>query len=91
VAGGDYGSLGLVAVNGVDRRIRPGEPAFDDGGFSVEVPTRCGRVYRLEYKNRLEETDWAALPLVPGIGGPRRLVDPTASNSSTRFYRVREW
>jgi alpha-tubulin suppressor-like RCC1 family protein len=91
VAAGGYRSLALVAVGGAERKLRVGRPAFGDSGFSVEVPTTCGRVYRLEYKNRLEETNWVALPLIPGIGVPRKLLDPTATNSVIRFYRVREW
>jgi len=90
VTGGGYRSLALVAVNAAERKVRVRQPAFGDSGFSAELPTTCGRVYRLEYKNHLDETNWVALPLVPGIGIPRKLLDPT-TNSVSRFYRVREW
>ena len=56
----------------------------------VSVPTRSGRVYRLEYKNALDEAGWTGLPLVAGNGGIRVLSDPTAT-AAQRLYRVRHW
>ena len=90
MTGGGYRSLALVAVNAAGKKVRLSQPAFGDSGFNVEVPTTCGRVYRLEYKNSLDESNWVAMPLVSGIGVPRKLVDPM-TNSVSRFYRVREW
>jgi hypothetical protein len=60
-------------------------------GFTVSVPTQGGHVFRLEYKDSLADTDWTALPLVAGTGREQALIDPTASRSSHRFYRVRRW
>ena len=51
---------------------------------------RSGLVYRLEYKNALDDADWIGLPLVAGNGRTRVLTDPTASIAQ-RFYRVRHW
>jgi alpha-tubulin suppressor-like RCC1 family protein len=60
-------------------------------GFSVSIPTESGRVYRLEYKNSLTNTNWTALPLVAGTGKLCALTDASATNSQQRFYRVRQW
>ncbi len=59
-------------------------------GFSVSVPTQSGRVYALEYKQRLADAVWTPLPLVAGTGRERTLTDPTATGGQ-RFYRVRRW
>jgi hypothetical protein len=60
-------------------------------GFSLSLPTQCGRVYRLEYVTQAGATNWIGLPLVAGNGELRTLTDPTATNSSPRFYRVCRW
>ncbi len=65
-------------------------PTWDTNGFSVSLPTQTGHVYRLEYKQSLSESNWTALPLVPGTGRIRTLTDPTAGHAE-RFYRVRRW
>jgi alpha-tubulin suppressor-like RCC1 family protein len=58
--------------------------------LSLSVPTENGRVYRLEYKNSMSDTNWQALPMAPGVGAMKALRDVTATNS-TRIYRVKRW
>jgi hypothetical protein len=58
--------------------------------FSLEIPTQNGRVYALEYKPTLADTNWFALPLSAGNGAKQALDDSAATNGS-RFYRVRAW
>jgi len=67
------------------------EPKLDQFGFSVTIPTVSGRVYRLEHKASLSDSNWTALPLVAGTGKLRTLTDSSATNSQQRFYRVRQW
>jgi hypothetical protein len=64
--------------------------SFVGNSFSVSLPTQSGRVYRLEYKDSLTETNWMPLPLAPGNGSTQTLIDSTASGAQ-RFYRVRQW
>jgi hypothetical protein len=64
--------------------------SFGAGGFTVQVPTDRGRVYELEYKNSLKDTQWQLLPLAAGTGGLVQLTDPSPS-AAQRFYRVRRW
>ncbi len=90
VAAGAFQSLALVGDGFPLTQARMTRPTIDDNGFSVSVPTQSGRVYRLEYKNSLADSDWTPLPLVAGTGGERTLTDPTASGTQ-RFYRVRRW
>ncbi len=72
----------------------PASPLIDfhrtSDSFSVSVPSRSGRVYRLEYKNSLVDDNWLALPLVSSTGGILTLTD-SAGAAEQRFYRVREW
>ncbi len=60
------------------------------GGFTVSVPTRSGRAYRLEYKNALSDAAWTPFPLIAGNGRTQLLSDTTAAGAQ-RFYRVRGW
>jgi hypothetical protein len=62
----------------------------DTNGFTVSVPTFSGRVYRLEYKDALTDTNWTALPLEAGTGGVLQLNAPDVA-APQRFYRVRQW
>jgi hypothetical protein len=65
-------------------------PYSNSNGFSLTLPTQCGRVYALEYKSSLADSNWIMLPLVAGNGTNLILTDPTATNSQ-RLYRVRRW
>jgi hypothetical protein len=58
--------------------------------FSVSLPTQYGRIYWLEYKKSLADSNWKTLPLNLAIGNSITLTDGSATNSQ-RFYRVREW
>jgi hypothetical protein len=63
---------------------------FTANGFSAELPTRSGHVYRLEYKDMVTSSVWMPLPLVAGTGRVISLTDPSAP-AGQRFYRVRQW
>jgi alpha-tubulin suppressor-like RCC1 family protein len=65
-------------------------PIYKDGVFSLSLATQNGKVYSLEYKNSLSDSDWIGLPLIPGNGRTQTLSDPTA-DGARRFYRVRRW
>jgi hypothetical protein len=65
-------------------------PAWTQNGFTLSLPSQSGRVYDMEYKNSLTDSQWTALPLVAGTGGTLTLTDPTAPTSQ-RFYLVRQW
>ena len=62
--------------------------AWDGGEFSLRVPTVSGRVYSLEYKDRLDEPAWIRIDEVTGDGTERVLMDPEPP-SATRFCRLR--
>jgi hypothetical protein len=58
--------------------------------FSFYIPSQCGRVFRLEYKNTLTQSEWTPLPLMAGNGTNLLLNDLSATNQA-RVYRVRRW
>ncbi len=89
VAAGGLRSLVLIGEGHPGGKAAIAKPTLGASGFSLEIPTQCGRVYRLEYKNSLEDATWLALPLVAGDGTPRVLLD--SSFAERRYYRVREW
>jgi alpha-tubulin suppressor-like RCC1 family protein len=86
----DYNNLALLGNAPPTLQAPMSNPAWTPGGFSVSLPTQSGRVYRLEYKTSLTDSNWTALPLAAGNGGALTLTDPTATNLQ-RFYRVRWW
>jgi hypothetical protein len=65
-------------------------PNWTTNGFSLSLPTDCGRVYRLEYNDAISNSNWTGLPLVAGNGFLRTLVDASATGAP-RYYRVRRW
>jgi hypothetical protein len=91
LADGSFHGLAIVGDGRPVVRAALRDPTKEANGFSVYVPTQSGRVYALEYKNSLADTEWSRLPLVAGTGQERALTDPSASGSTQRFYRVRRW
>jgi hypothetical protein len=76
---------GPPVVNGL-----PVNPVWANNGFSVSLVSQNNRVYRLEHKDNLSDSNWMAHPLVAGTGGTLTFTDPTATGMQ-RFYRVRRW
>jgi hypothetical protein len=62
--------------------------AWDGDLFAVQVLTLPGRLYSLDYKDRIEDPSWNRLVEVSGDGTVRALSDPSAAQT-TRFYRIR--
>ena len=86
----DLSDVALIGDEPPQLHVLLTNPAWTTNGFSISLPTQSGRVYRLEYKNSLEDTAWTALPLVAGNGRMKVLTDPTVINSQ-RYYRVSRW
>jgi hypothetical protein len=89
IAGGDGYSIALRG-GGPQPRAAFSTPVRSNQTFSVSLPTRSGRVYRLEYMTALGQNNWTPLPLVAGRAGSTVLAD-SSSGSPQRFYRVRQW
>lgn len=90
IAAGRYHNLALIGFSPPSKQALLSNITIGTNGFAVNVPTRSGRVYRLQYKNSLTDTDWTSLPLVAGTGGTIVLTDP-GTNLTQRFYRVQRW
>jgi hypothetical protein len=90
ISAGGRSSVALVGEAPAPLQSPLVNPSFGGNGFTAQLQTQSGRVYRLEYKDSLQDADWTALPLVAGNGGMLTLTDfgPT---SSQRYYRVRRW
>ncbi len=90
VSGGGAHSLALVSDGSPVLFTPLSQPKFGTNSFSVSLPTQNGRVFMLEYKKSLTDSNWTALPLAAGVGGIQILTDTAATNSQ-RYYRVRRW
>jgi alpha-tubulin suppressor-like RCC1 family protein len=90
IAASSTHSLALIGEGPVDMSVFLSNPVVHSNVFSVSLPTRSGRVYALEFKYSVDDSNWIALPLVAGNGGIRILTDP-APTGTQRFYRVRQW
>ena len=90
IACGEAHELALIGNSLPIQNVQITSPQLSGSNFSVSVPTQSGRVYSLEYKNSLNDSNWTALPLVAGVYGTTILKD-TSSTTSQRFYRVQRW
>jgi hypothetical protein len=90
IASGLDHCLALVGGSQDTAQASAASPAWNGSRFSVVVPARKGRVYRLEYKDSMSSSTWIGLPLAVGTGETLTLVDPTATTAE-RYYRVRRW
>jgi hypothetical protein len=90
IAGGGWHSLAVKGSAPPVFKAPFTNGTWSSNEFSVSLVTRNGRVYALEYKNSLSDSNWTGLPLVAGTGAQLILRD-AAANGARRFYRVREW
>lgn len=90
IAGGGRHSLALVGENPPMLTLVLANPRRSGPNFSLSLPTQSGRVYALEFKYSLDDSNWSALPLVAGNGVLLTLTDPSATTAQ-RFYRVCQW
>lgn len=89
IAAGGYHNLALVG-SGSPASASAGHSTYSSNVFSLSIPSRCGRIFELDYETSLAGTNWTALPYVAGNGTNLILTDPTATDAQ-RFYRVRRW
>ncbi|MGD0208940.1 MAG: immunoglobulin domain-containing protein [Verrucomicrobiota bacterium] len=87
---GLYHSLALLGNAPPLLQAPASNVASSANSFCFSLPTQSGRVYALEYKNTLSDTNWTTLSLTGGNGNVLTLTDSSATNSQ-RFYRVRRW
>lgn len=90
VAGGYGVSLSVVGNGPLLRQATAQNLTRTQSSFSLQIQTRSGCVYQLEYQDTLSGNTWTPFPLVAGNGSVKTLTDPSAG-SATRFYRVRSW
>jgi uncharacterized delta-60 repeat protein len=62
-------------------------PTLDHGEFTISVSTLSGNSYQMQYRD-MNSTQWISLPPVTGNGAAQQLIDPGASTSRSRIYRV---
>ena len=86
-----FHTLALIANGPPPSQVPIVNAQLTSAGFSLSLPTQSGRVYRLEFKNSLSDSNWTASPLAAGNGGIITFNDSGATNYSQRFYRIRQW
>jgi hypothetical protein len=89
IAAGALHSMALVC-GGLTALASTRNPTFSSNVFRLSIPTQCGRIFELDYKNSMADTNWTTLPYVAGNGTNLVLTDFSATNTQ-RFYRVRRW
>jgi alpha-tubulin suppressor-like RCC1 family protein len=90
LAGGNFHYAALLEENPPMYQAPLLNPQVQSNRFSLNIPTRSGRVYALEYTTSLSSPQWMSLPLVAGTGKAVTLADPNLTGV-TRFYRVCRW
>jgi len=96
VAAGGWDSLALVGSGPPKVKVPLTVAGWGTNGLVAQLPTRNGRVYRLEYNTAIAPTNhastWTTFPLQAGLGTTNRFVDPSPTRSAAaRFYRVSQW
>jgi alpha-tubulin suppressor-like RCC1 family protein len=90
IAAGSDHDVALLGDHPPSPALRLQSIACVGGCFSASLATESGRVYRLEYKDRLEDAVWTAQPLAAGDGHTQIFSDATAAGAQ-RFYRICRW
>lgn len=90
IAGGEYLSMALIGTAPPPLQAPITNPAMTSNAFNFTLPSQSGRIYAIEYKTNLTDTNWTSLSLTPGAGQSIQLTDPTATNAQ-RFYRIQRW
>ncbi len=90
IAAGSSHDLALVANGPPESGVPIIRPSWVDSQFSLSLSTQSGRVFAMEYKESLAESDWKLLPLHAGNGRVLTLTDATAGGVQ-RYYRVCRW
>ncbi|HEY9510065.1 MAG TPA: hypothetical protein VIV82_09415, partial [Verrucomicrobiae bacterium] len=90
IAAGRLHNLALIAGQTDQPKALVVSPEWNNSGFHVSTLTQSGKVYRLEHKDDLSDSNWISHPLSAGTGGTITLNDETADGSQ-RFYRIRCW
>ncbi len=90
IAAGTINSLALVGTNPPVAQSRLTMTNAGANGLVITVPSQNGRVYRLEYKNSLNDPVWNGFSLQAGTGRPLQFIDSTPA-SAQRFYRITRW
>lgn len=90
IACGETHELALLGNAPPIQSVQITNPIYSATNFSLQIPTQSGRVYALEFKNSLIDSNWTALPLVAG-GGKMITLQDISNTNGQRFYRVRRW
>ena len=90
LASGQYHCLAILGNGPQSADIPFTNPNWASNAFSLSLPTLYGKLYWLEYKNSLDETNWKSLSMNLGSGATLSLTNSPATNAQ-RFYRVRQW
>jgi hypothetical protein len=90
IGAGQGFSLALADAGPPPVMVVGSSPHYSHGVFSVTMPSRRGRMYRLECRDSLGQGNWRLLLQSPGNGGSQTLEDSSASGKQ-RFYRVKQW
>jgi hypothetical protein len=62
-------------------------PAATGGGIALYWESLPGRTYRVQYKNGLDDSQWADLTGdIPALGGTTSVTN--AAQTGQRFYRI---
>ena len=90
IAAGMYHSMALLGDGPPSNQAFASAAVTDSNSVAISIPTESGRVFALQYKTNLTDTNWIALPLAAGTGTNRTLTDTNATDPQ-RFYRILRW
>jgi uncharacterized repeat protein (TIGR01451 family) len=65
-----------------------GGAMMSNGNYSLSFPSEPGVSYTVQFKNALMDSTWTTLQTVVGTGGTKTVLDSTAAQHPSRFYRI---
>lgn len=87
IAAGGYQSLALLGAGLSSSPMQITNAHWNNGVFSMDVHTVCGKNHYLEYADTLDSKWWTPGLPVPGDGTVKTLTDYGATGNQ-RFYRI---
>jgi hypothetical protein len=79
----------LPAALTVNLRMAGAQHLGGTSGFTFSLPAETGRIYTLQYKSNLVDTNWSILRMRSNVNGTLSLSDPDANTNQARYYRMK--
>ena len=82
-------TITMNPITPIELKITDVAVSLDTGKISFGWAVDPGKTYRVQYKQRLTDTEWIELPTTLASDGSKASITDTISNQVEKYYRVR--